>query len=195
MAFNWFWRTSIANALFVKTSSFFFSWNLSLLIASNLYGSWWFLEIILSFCLSFFNFNDKENSQSDDLVSFLASLELWHRCVSSIKKCRFVLCRIFSDVAGDVTIYVDGQSFLLHKVYILKLALQTYLDIVFHNFLFNFCILLSKFPLVSRSGKIWKMVVESREPDLSRLELHEEIWLACVNNFYLLWIFIYHLRV
>ncbi|KAG6469647.1 hypothetical protein ZIOFF_070577 [Zingiber officinale] len=53
---------------------------------------------------------------------------------------------IFSDVAGDVTIYVDGQSFLLHK-----------------------------FPLVSRSGKIWKMVVESREPDLSRLELHEEI--------------------
>ncbi|KAG6518431.1 hypothetical protein ZIOFF_021906 [Zingiber officinale] len=71
------------------------------------------LQIILSFCLSFFNFNDKENSQSDDLVS------------------------IFSDVAGDVTIYVDGQSFLLHK-----------------------------FPLVSRSGKIWKMVVESREPDL-----------------------------
>ncbi|KAG6514960.1 hypothetical protein ZIOFF_025336 [Zingiber officinale] len=51
---------------------------------------------------------------------------------------------IFSDVAVDVTIYVDGQSFLLHK-----------------------------FPLVSRSGKIWKMVVESREPDLSRLELHE----------------------
>ncbi|KAG6487555.1 hypothetical protein ZIOFF_056143 [Zingiber officinale] len=47
------------------------------------------------------------------------------------------LYRIFSDVAGDVTIYVDGQSFLLHK-----------------------------FPLVSRSGKIWKMVVESREPDL-----------------------------
>ncbi|KAG6508241.1 hypothetical protein ZIOFF_033614 [Zingiber officinale] len=50
---------------------------------------------------------------------------------------RIFLHLIFSDVAGDVTIYVDGQSFLLHK-----------------------------FPLVSRSGKIWKMVVESREPDL-----------------------------
>ncbi|XP_042450777.1 BTB/POZ domain-containing protein At3g08570-like isoform X1 [Zingiber officinale] len=91
----------------------------------------------------------------------------------SPRLCAPISRRIFSDVAGDVTIYVDGQSFLLHKVYILKLALQTCLDIVFHNFLFNFCILLSKFPLVSRSGKIWKMVVESREPDLSRLELHE----------------------
>jgi hypothetical protein len=26
------------------------------------------------------------------------------------------LCRIFSDVAGDITVSVDGQSFLLHKV-------------------------------------------------------------------------------
>lgn len=25
-------------------------------------------------------------------------------------------CRIFSDVAGDITIVVDGESFLLHKV-------------------------------------------------------------------------------
>ncbi|XP_042443992.1 BTB/POZ domain-containing protein At3g08570-like [Zingiber officinale] len=73
------------------------------------------------------------------LVSSSRFKSLWF-----LMKCRFVLCRIFSDVAGDVTIYVDGQSFLLHK-----------------------------FPLVSRSGKIWKMVVESREPDLSRLELHE----------------------
>lgn len=24
--------------------------------------------------------------------------------------------RIFSDVVGDITIYVDGQPFLLHKV-------------------------------------------------------------------------------
>jgi hypothetical protein len=27
-----------------------------------------------------------------------------------------LLCRIFSDVAEDVTVSVDGQSFLLHKV-------------------------------------------------------------------------------
>ncbi|CAD5189372.1 unnamed protein product [Musa acuminata subsp. malaccensis] len=51
--------------------------------------------------------------------------------------------RIFSDVAGDITLYVDGQSFLLHK-----------------------------FPLVSRSGKIRKTVMDSRDPDLSMLELH-----------------------
>ncbi|KAH7654103.1 NPH3 domain-containing protein [Dioscorea alata] len=51
--------------------------------------------------------------------------------------------RIFSDVVGDITIYVDGQPFLLHK-----------------------------FPLVSRSGKIRKMVVDSKDPDLSKLELH-----------------------
>lgn len=25
-------------------------------------------------------------------------------------------CRIFADVAGDITIVVDGESFLLHKV-------------------------------------------------------------------------------
>lgn len=25
-------------------------------------------------------------------------------------------CRIFSDVAGDIAIVVDGESFLLHKV-------------------------------------------------------------------------------
>ncbi|KAG6518185.1 hypothetical protein ZIOFF_021588 [Zingiber officinale] len=66
--------------------------------------------------------------------------------ISMTKRIASLMTWIFSDVAGDVTIYVDGQSFLLHK-----------------------------FPLVSRSGKIWKMVVESREPDLSRLELHEEI--------------------
>ncbi|KAG6526191.1 hypothetical protein ZIOFF_016168 [Zingiber officinale] len=63
---------------------------------------------------------------------------------STLQRIASLMTWIFSDVAGDVTIYVDGQSFLLHK-----------------------------FPMVSRSGKIWKMVVESREPDLSRLELHE----------------------
>ncbi|PON95104.1 Voltage dependent potassium channel [Trema orientale] len=50
--------------------------------------------------------------------------------------------RIFSDVAGDITIVVDGESFLLHK-----------------------------FPLVSRSGKIRKMVADARDSNLSKLEL------------------------
>ncbi|KAB1224672.1 hypothetical protein CJ030_MR2G024702 [Morella rubra] len=49
---------------------------------------------------------------------------------------------IFSDVAGDVTIVVDGDSFLLHK-----------------------------FPLVSRSGKIRKMVADAKDPNISKLEL------------------------
>ncbi|CAA6656967.1 unnamed protein product [Spirodela intermedia] len=52
--------------------------------------------------------------------------------------------RIFSDVAGDITIDVDGQSILLHK-----------------------------FPLISRSGRIRRMVVSSRNPYLSRLELFD----------------------
>ncbi|KAJ4704201.1 BTB/POZ domain-containing protein [Melia azedarach] len=51
--------------------------------------------------------------------------------------------RIFSDVAGDITIVVDGESFLLHK-----------------------------FPLVSRSGKIRKMVAEAKDSNNSKLELH-----------------------
>ncbi|EXB75306.1 BTB/POZ domain-containing protein [Morus notabilis] len=50
--------------------------------------------------------------------------------------------RIFSDVAGDITIFVDGESFLLHK-----------------------------FPLVSRSGKIRKMVADTKDSNLSKLEL------------------------
>ncbi|KDO64171.1 hypothetical protein CISIN_1g035818mg, partial [Citrus sinensis] len=50
---------------------------------------------------------------------------------------------IFSDVAGDITIVVDGESFLLHK-----------------------------FPLVSRSGKIRKMVADAKDSNSSKLELH-----------------------
>lgn len=50
--------------------------------------------------------------------------------------------RIFSDVAGDITIVVDGEPFLLHK-----------------------------FPLVQRSGKIRKLVAEAKDSDLSKLEL------------------------
>ncbi|KAK8573122.1 hypothetical protein V6N13_099937 [Hibiscus sabdariffa] len=50
--------------------------------------------------------------------------------------------RIFSDVAGDITIAVDGESFLLHK-----------------------------FPLVSRSGKIRKMVANGKDCNVSKLEL------------------------
>lgn len=49
---------------------------------------------------------------------------------------------IFSDVAGDITIVVDGEPFLLHK-----------------------------FPLVQRSGKIRKLVAEAKDSDLSKLEL------------------------
>lgn len=50
--------------------------------------------------------------------------------------------RIFLDVAGDITIVVDGEPFLLHK-----------------------------FPLVQRSGKIRKLVAEAKDSDLSKLEL------------------------
>ncbi|KAI3472976.1 hypothetical protein Pfo_030027 [Paulownia fortunei] len=50
--------------------------------------------------------------------------------------------RIFSDVAGDITIIVDGESFLLHK-----------------------------FPLVARSGKIRKLVADAKNASLSKLEL------------------------
>ncbi|KAK4253424.1 hypothetical protein QN277_010734 [Acacia crassicarpa] len=51
--------------------------------------------------------------------------------------------RIFADVAGDITVVVDGESFLLHK-----------------------------FPLVSLSGKIRKMVADARGTNISHLELH-----------------------
>ncbi|XP_008788108.3 BTB/POZ domain-containing protein At3g08570-like [Phoenix dactylifera] len=64
------------------------------------------------------------------------------KLATSPRFCSSISRRIFSDVVGDVTISVDGQSFLLHK-----------------------------FPLVSRSGKIRKMVVESKDTDLSMLEL------------------------
>ncbi|KAL0310103.1 UNVERIFIED_CONTAM: BTB/POZ domain-containing protein [Sesamum radiatum] len=50
--------------------------------------------------------------------------------------------RIFSDVAGDITIVVDGESFLLHK-----------------------------FPLVARNGKIRKLVADAKNASLSKLEL------------------------
>lgn len=49
---------------------------------------------------------------------------------------------IFSDMAGDITITVDDVSFLLHK-----------------------------FPLVSQSGKIRKMVAEAKDSNLSKLDL------------------------
>ncbi|KAL6597479.1 hypothetical protein ACP70R_046919 [Stipagrostis hirtigluma subsp. patula] len=50
--------------------------------------------------------------------------------------------RIFSDVAEDVTVSVDGQSFLLHK-----------------------------FPLMSQCGRVRKMVAESKDTDITKLEL------------------------
>ncbi|XP_006341291.1 BTB/POZ domain-containing protein At3g08570 [Solanum tuberosum] len=54
----------------------------------------------------------------------------------------FITRTIFSDVAGDITIAVNGESFLLHK-----------------------------FPLVSLSGKIRKMVADAKDPNLSELNL------------------------
>ncbi|KAJ7961047.1 BTB/POZ domain-containing protein [Quillaja saponaria] len=58
------------------------------------------------------------------------------------KFCNSFTSRIFADVAGDITIIVDGESFLLHK-----------------------------FPLVSLSGKIRKMVANSKKSNVSNLEL------------------------
>ncbi|KAM5560743.1 BTB/POZ domain-containing protein [Rosa sericea] len=60
----------------------------------------------------------------------------------SPKLCNSFTTRIFSDVTGDITIVVDGESFLLHK-----------------------------FPLVSRSGKIRKMVADAKD-SAAKLELH-----------------------
>ncbi|KAL7587366.1 hypothetical protein Lser_V15G39654 [Lactuca serriola] len=58
------------------------------------------------------------------------------------KFCNSFANRIFSDVAGDITITVDDTSFLLHK-----------------------------FPLVSQSGRIRKMVAETKDTNLSKLDL------------------------
>ncbi|KAL8208804.1 hypothetical protein R6Q57_008216 [Mikania cordata] len=64
------------------------------------------------------------------------------RSSSTPRSCNSFANRIFSDMAGDITIIVDDVSFLLHK-----------------------------FPLVSQSGKIRKMVAESKDPNLSNLDL------------------------
>ncbi|CAA3023741.1 BTB POZ domain-containing At3g08570 [Olea europaea subsp. europaea] len=58
------------------------------------------------------------------------------------KFCNSFTNRIFSDVACDITIVVNGESFLLHK-----------------------------FPLVSLSGKIRKLVADAKDSTLSKLEL------------------------
>ncbi|KAL7124521.1 hypothetical protein ABFS83_14G053900 [Erythranthe nasuta] len=50
---------------------------------------------------------------------------------------------VFRDVPSDIIIEVDGATFSLHK-----------------------------FPLVSRSGRMRKLVAEHRESDISRIELH-----------------------
>uniref|UniRef100_A0A0E0MIZ2 BTB domain-containing protein n=1 Tax=Oryza punctata TaxID=4537 RepID=A0A0E0MIZ2_ORYPU len=76
---------------------------------------------------------------SDSLASFPFSTA---KLAASPRFCNPISRRIFSDVAGDLTVSVDGQSFLLHK-----------------------------FPLVSRCGRIRRMVAESKDPDLSKLEL------------------------
>ncbi|GMH23124.1 hypothetical protein Nepgr_024967 [Nepenthes gracilis] len=61
---------------------------------------------------------------------------------TSPRLCNTLNNRIFQDVAGDVTIVVDGEFFLLHK-----------------------------FPLVSRSGKFRKMVANAKDSNLSKFEL------------------------
>ncbi|EAY79734.1 hypothetical protein OsI_34891 [Oryza sativa Indica Group] len=76
---------------------------------------------------------------SDSPASFPFSAA---KLAASPRFCNPISRRIFSDVAGDLTVSVDGQSFLLHK-----------------------------FPLVSRCGRIRRMVAESKDPDLSKLEL------------------------
>ncbi|XP_019459114.1 PREDICTED: BTB/POZ domain-containing protein At3g08570 [Lupinus angustifolius] len=58
------------------------------------------------------------------------------------KFCNSFTTRIFADVAGDITIVIDGESFLLHK-----------------------------FPLVTLSGKIRKMVAEAKGSNVSNMEL------------------------
>ncbi|XP_058737166.1 BTB/POZ domain-containing protein At3g08570 [Vicia villosa] len=67
-----------------------------------------------------------------------------HSSTSTTPKfCNSYTTRIFADVAGDITIVVDGESFLLHK-----------------------------FPLVTLSGKIRKMVAEANKgSNVSNLEL------------------------
>uniref|UniRef100_A0A0E0MBS8 NPH3 domain-containing protein n=1 Tax=Oryza punctata TaxID=4537 RepID=A0A0E0MBS8_ORYPU len=76
---------------------------------------------------------------SDNPASFPFSTA---KLAASPRFCNPISRRIFSDVAGDLTVSVDGQSLLLHK-----------------------------FPLVSRCGRIRRMVAESKDPDLSKLEL------------------------
>lgn len=71
----------------------------------------------------------------------LSSSSSFNRSVTP-KFCNSFANRIFSDVAGDITIVVDEESFLLHK-----------------------------FPLVARSGKIRKMVADAKDSGNSRMEL------------------------
>ncbi|KAI3932813.1 hypothetical protein MKX01_031795 [Papaver californicum] len=65
-----------------------------------------------------------------------------HLCLSKCPKQRCNTQWIFLDVRSDITIEVDGATFPLHK-----------------------------FPLVSRSGRIRKIVADLRGTDLSRVEL------------------------
>ncbi|KAK4418814.1 BTB/POZ domain-containing protein [Sesamum alatum] len=67
---------------------------------------------------------------------------VWEQSVPSPNNSTSFPNRIFSDVAGDITIVVDGESFLLHK-----------------------------FPLVAPSGKIRKLVADAKNASLSKLEL------------------------
>ncbi|KAL9227856.1 hypothetical protein vseg_003499 [Gypsophila vaccaria] len=63
---------------------------------------------------------------------------------TTTKLCNTLNNRIFQDVVGDVPIIVNGESYLLHK-----------------------------FPLVSRSGKIRKMVANGKDSNISKFEIHD----------------------
>ncbi|KAL1337757.1 hypothetical protein AAHE18_10G161700 [Arachis hypogaea] len=76
------------------------------------------------------------------MVSENSSLSSKRSPATTPKFCNSFTTRIFADVAGDITIVVDGESFLLHK-----------------------------FPLVTLSGKIPKMVADAKVSTVSSLEL------------------------
>ncbi|KAL1321986.1 hypothetical protein HN51_066869 [Arachis hypogaea] len=76
------------------------------------------------------------------MVSENSSLSSKRSPATTPKFCNSFTTRIFADVAGDITIVVDGESFLLHK-----------------------------FPLVTLSGKIRKMVADAKVSTVSSLEL------------------------
>ncbi|XP_073151661.1 LOW QUALITY PROTEIN: BTB/POZ domain-containing protein At5g48800-like [Henckelia pumila] len=77
-------------------------------------------------------------------LSAVFSMDRHHQQQLPLAKCARQQCTewVFRDVPSDITIEVDGGTFSLHK-----------------------------FPLVSRSGRIRKLVAEHRDSDISKIEL------------------------